>query len=87
MDDIIAITKDGKFRVTKIAEKTFVGKDIIYAGIYNKNDEHMVYNMIYVDGKSGISMAKRFSVNGITRDKEYDLTKGNKGSKVHYLNR
>ena len=85
MDDIIAITKDGKFRVTKIAEKTFVGKDIIYAGIYNKNDEHMVYNMIYVDGKSGISMAKRFSVNGITRDKEYDLTKGNKGSKVHYL--
>ncbi|KAA5547712.1 DNA gyrase/topoisomerase IV subunit A [Adhaeribacter rhizoryzae] len=85
MDDIIAITKDGKFRVTKIAEKTFVGKDIIYAGIYNKNDEHMVYNMIYVDGKSGISMAKRFSVNGVTRDKEYDLTKGNKGSKVHYL--
>jgi len=85
MDDIIAITKDGKFRVTKIAEKTFVGKDIIYAGIYNKNDEHMVYNMIYVDGQSGISMAKRFSVNGITRDKEYDLTKGNKGSKVHYL--
>jgi len=85
MDDIIAITKDGKFRVIKIAEKTFVGKDIIYAGIYNRNDEHMVYNMIYVDGKSGISMAKRFSVNGITRDKEYDLTKGNKGSKVHYL--
>ncbi|GEO03673.1 DNA topoisomerase IV subunit A [Adhaeribacter aerolatus] len=85
MDDIIAITKDGKFRVTRIAEKTFVGKDIIYAGIYSKNDEHMVYNMIYVDGKSGISMAKRFSVNGITRDKEYDLTKGNKGSKVHYL--
>ncbi|QNF35040.1 DNA gyrase/topoisomerase IV subunit A [Adhaeribacter swui] len=85
MDDIIAITKDGKFRVTRIAEKTFVGKDIIYAGIYNKNDEHMVYNMIYVDGKTGISYAKRFSVTGITRDKEYDLTKGNKGTKVHYL--
>ncbi|PSR53023.1 DNA gyrase/topoisomerase IV subunit A [Adhaeribacter arboris] len=85
MDDVIAITKDGKFRVIKIAEKTFVGKDIIYAGIYNKNDEHMVYNMIYVDGSSGISYAKRFSVNGITRDKEYDLTKGNKGTKVHYL--
>ncbi|WP_026464475.1 DNA gyrase/topoisomerase IV subunit A [Adhaeribacter aquaticus] len=85
MDDIIAITKDGKFRVTRIAEKTFVGKDIIYAGIYSKNDEHMVYNMIYVDGQSGISYAKRFSVNGITRDKEYDLTKGSKGSKVHYL--
>ncbi|MDB5263786.1 MAG: topoisomerase, partial [Adhaeribacter sp.] len=85
MDDVIAITKDGKFRVSRIAEKNFMGKDLIYAGIYNKNDEHMVYNMIYVDGKSGISMAKRFSVTGITRDKEYDLTKGNKGSKVHYL--
>jgi topoisomerase-4 subunit A len=85
MDDIIAITKEGKFRVSKIAEKTFMGKDLLYVGIYNKNDEHMVYNMIYVDGKTGISMAKRFSVNGVTRDKEYDLTKGNKGSKVHYL--
>ncbi|MDQ3290254.1 MAG: DNA gyrase/topoisomerase IV subunit A [Bacteroidota bacterium] len=85
MDDIISITKDGKFRVSKIAEKTFMGKDIIYVGIYNKNDEHMVYNMIYVDGQSGISYAKRFSVNGITRDKEYDLTKGTKGTKVHYL--
>ncbi|MGV3640961.1 MAG: DNA gyrase/topoisomerase IV subunit A, partial [Adhaeribacter sp.] len=85
MDDIIAITKEGKFRVSKVAEKTFMGKDLLYVGIYNKNDEHMVYNMIYVDGKSGISMAKRFSVNGVTRDKEYDLTKGNKGSRVHYL--
>jgi topoisomerase IV subunit A len=85
MDDIIAITKDGKFRVSKVAEKTFMGKDLLYVGIYNKNDEHMVYNMIYLDGKTGISMAKRFSVNGVTRDKEYDLTKGNKGSKVHYL--
>lgn len=85
MDDIIAITRDGKFRVSKITEKIFMGKDIMYVGIYNKNDEHMVYNMIYVDGKTNISMAKRFSVNGVTRDKEYDLTKGNKGSKVHYL--
>lgn len=85
MDDIIAITRDGKFRVSKITEKIFMGKDIMYVGIYNKNDEHMVYNMIYADGKTGISMAKRFSVNGVTRDKEYDLTKGNKGSKVHYL--
>jgi topoisomerase-4 subunit A len=85
MDDIIAISRDGKFRVSRIAEKTFMGKDLLYVGIYNKNDAHMVYNLIYVDGKSGISMAKRFSVNGITRDKEYDLTKGNKNSKVHYL--
>ena len=85
MDDIIAITREGKFRVSKIAEKTFMGKDLLYVGIYNKNDEHMVYNLIYVDGKTGISMAKRFSVNGVTRDKDYDLTKGNKGSRVHYL--
>ncbi|MFT2007840.1 DNA gyrase/topoisomerase IV subunit A [Pontibacter sp. 13R65] len=85
MDDIIVFRKDGKFTVTKVAEKAFVGKDIILAGVYNKNDEHMVYNMIYVDGKSGVSYAKRFSVKSITRDKEYDLTKGEKGSKVHYL--
>ncbi|WP_187262341.1 DNA gyrase/topoisomerase IV subunit A [Pontibacter beigongshangensis] len=85
MDDIIVFRKDGKFTVTKVAEKAFVGKDIILAGVYNKNDEHMVYNMIYVDGKSGVSYAKRFSVKSITRDKEYDLTKGEKNSKVHYL--
>ncbi|GAB3196464.1 topoisomerase-4 subunit A [Pontibacter aydingkolensis] len=85
MDDIIVFRKDGKFTVTKVADKTFVGKDIIMAGVYNKNDEHMVYNMIYVDGKTGVSFAKRFAVKSITRDKEYDLTKGNKGSKVHYL--
>ncbi|MCC9166960.1 DNA gyrase/topoisomerase IV subunit A [Pontibacter harenae] len=85
MDDIIVFRKDGKFTVTKVADKTFVGKDIIMAGVYNKNDEHMVYNMIYVDGKSGVSYAKRFAVKSITRDKEYDLTKGEKNSKVHYL--
>jgi topoisomerase-4 subunit A len=62
-----------------------MGKDLIYVGVYNKNDEHMVYNMIYADGKSGLSMAKRFNVTGITRDKEYELTKGNKGSKVLYF--
>ncbi|MBF9254791.1 DNA gyrase/topoisomerase IV subunit A [Pontibacter sp. 172403-2] len=85
MDDIIVFRKDGKFTVTKVAEKTFVGKDIILASVYNKNDEHMVYNMIYADGKTGVSYAKRFSVKSITREKEYDLTKGSKGSKVHYL--
>jgi len=85
MDDIIVFRRDGKFTVTKVAEKTFVGKDIILAGVYNKNDEHMVYNMIYADGKTGVSFAKRFSVKSITREKEYDLSKGTKGSKVHYL--
>ncbi|WP_413617042.1 DNA gyrase/topoisomerase IV subunit A [Hymenobacter latericus] len=85
LDDIIAIKRDGTFVVTKIAEKTFVGKDILHVGIYNKNDDRLVYNMIYQDGPSGISYAKRFLVTGITRDKAYDLTKGGKGSKVLYL--
>ncbi|QHL86309.1 DNA gyrase/topoisomerase IV subunit A [Nibribacter ruber] len=85
MDDIIAIRKDGKFMVSKITDKIFMGKDIIHVGVYNKNDEHMVYNMIYVDGKTGIAFAKRFAVTSITRDKEYDLTKGEKNSKVIYL--
>ncbi|WP_205504561.1 DNA gyrase/topoisomerase IV subunit A [Rufibacter psychrotolerans] len=85
MDDIIAIRKDGKFMVSRISDKIFMGKDIIHVGVYNKNDEHMVYNMIYTDGKTGISFAKRFAVTSITRDKEYDLTKGEKNSKVVYL--
>jgi topoisomerase-4 subunit A len=85
LDDIIAIKRDGTFTVTKIAEKTFVGKDILHAGVYNKNDDRLVYNMVYVDGASGISFAKRFLVTGITRDKAYDLTKGTKGTKTLYL--
>ena len=85
LDDIIAIKRDGTFVVTRIAEKTFVGKDILHAGVYNKNDDRLVYNMVYVDGASGISFAKRFLVSGITRDKSYDLTKGTKGTKALYL--
>ncbi|ALD20941.1 DNA topoisomerase IV [Hymenobacter sp. DG25A] len=85
LDDIIAIKRDGTFMVTRIAEKTFVGKDILHAGVYNKNDDRLVYNMIYQDGASGISFAKRFLVTGITRDKSYDLTKGTKGTKTLYL--
>ncbi|QJX48581.1 DNA gyrase/topoisomerase IV subunit A [Hymenobacter taeanensis] len=85
LDDIIAIKRDGTFMVSKIAEKTFVGKDIMHAGVYNKNDDRLVYNMIYQDGTSGISFAKRFLVTGITRDKSYDLTKGTKGTKTLYL--
>jgi topoisomerase-4 subunit A len=85
LDDIIAIRRDGTFTVSKIAEKTFVGKDILHVGVYNKNDDRLVYNMVYVDGASGISFAKRFLVTGITRDKVYDLTKATKGTKVLYL--
>jgi topoisomerase-4 subunit A len=85
LDDIIAIRRDGTFTVSRIAEKTFVGKDILHVGVYNKNDDRLVYNMVYVDGASGISFAKRFLVTGITRDKAYDLTKATKGTKVLYL--
>ncbi len=85
LDDIIAFRKDGKFVVTRIQEKVFVGKDILYAGVWRKGDERMVYNMAYVDGKSGRTMAKRFCVTSITRDKEYNLAKSDKGSKVHYF--
>ncbi|WP_026967103.1 DNA gyrase/topoisomerase IV subunit A [Algoriphagus terrigena] len=85
LDDVIAIRRDGKFVVTRIQEKAFMGKDILYVGIFRKNDDRMTYNLIYLDGTSGRSMVKRFQVGGITRDKEYDLTKGTKGTKVTYL--
>ncbi|GGG51056.1 DNA gyrase/topoisomerase IV subunit A [Hymenobacter glacieicola] len=85
LDDIIAIRRDGTFVVSRIAEKTFVGKDILHVGVYNKNDDRLVYNMVYQDGASGIAFAKRFLVTGITRDKVYDLTKGTKGTKTLYL--
>ncbi len=84
IDDIIAFTRSGICVVKKIQDKVFMGKDIIYAGVFKKNDERMVYNMAYVDGKSGKSYVKRFQVLSITRDREYDLTKGGKG-KVHYF--
>lgn len=85
LDNIIVFKKDGTMVVTKVAEKSFVGKDIIHLDIWQKNDDRTTYNMIYVDGKSGVSYGKRFNVTGVTRDKEYDLTKGNPNSKVHYL--
>lgn len=82
LDEVIVFREDGKFNVSKVAEKTFVGKGILHAQVFKKNDERTVYNMIYRDGESGTSYIKRFSVLGVTREKEYDLTKGGKGSKV-----
>ncbi len=82
LDLIIVFLKDGKMVVTKVADKTFVGKDIIHLDIFRKADERTTYNLIYTDGKTGIAFAKRFNVTGITRDKEYDLTKGAPNSKV-----
>jgi topoisomerase-4 subunit A len=85
LDDIIAFTKKGTMKVVRVEDKTFIGKDILYAAIFRKNDDRTTYNMIYMDGKSGVSYGKRFNVSGITRDKEYDLTKGNDKSRVHYF--
>lgn len=85
LDDIIVFTKRGIMKVIKVSDKAFVGKDILHAAVFLKNDERTTYNMIYADGKTGVSFAKRFNVTGITRDKVYDLTKGDDKSKVHYF--
>jgi topoisomerase-4 subunit A len=85
IDDIIIFRKDGKMMVTKVNAKTFVGKDIIHVAVFKKKDKRTVYNFMYRDGAKGASYMKRFNVTAVTRDKEYDLTNGNKGSKVHYF--
>ena len=85
LDDIIVFAKRGIMKVVKVSDKTFIGKDILHAAVFQKNDERTTYNMIYLDGETGKSFAKRFNVTGVTRDKEYDLTKGNDKSKVHYF--
>lgn len=85
LDDIIVFAKNGIMKVVKVQDKVFIGKDILHASVFMKNDERTTYNMIYSDGKTGVSFAKRFNVTGVTRDKEYDLTKGSERSKVHYL--
>ena len=85
LDEIIVFRKSGAFLVTKVQEKVFVGKDIEHVAVFKKGDERTIYNMIYKDGESGTSYIKRFAVLGVTRDKEYDLTKGTKGSKLLYF--
>ncbi len=85
IDDIIVFRKDGICMVTRIQDKVFVGKNIEHVGVFKKGDERMVYNLVYLDGASGRSMIKRFNVMAVTRDKEYDLTKGGKGSKLLYF--
>lgn len=85
LDDIIVIRKDGKALVSRIGERKFMGKDILHIGVWKKGDERMVYNLIYSDGKSGTTFAKRFNMPAIIRDKEYNLDQGNPNSKVHYL--
>lgn len=85
IDDIIVFTQEGIMMVTKVDSKTFVGKNIIHVAVFKKKDKRTIYNMIYRDGKKGPSYVKRFAVTSITRDREYDMTNGNKGSLVWYF--
>lgn len=85
IDDIIVFRRDGKYKVVRVADKVFVGKDIFYVSVFKKNDERKIYNVSYLDGKSGVSYAKRFAVTGITRDKEYDVSLGTNKSKMTYF--
>ena len=85
LDDIIIFYKDGKYKVIRVAEKVFVGKNILYVAVFKKNDSRTIYNVVYRDGKKGYYFMKRFNVTSMTRDKEYDLTQGTAGSKVMYF--
>ncbi|MBR1570996.1 MAG: DNA gyrase/topoisomerase IV subunit A, partial [Bacteroidales bacterium] len=82
LSEIIVIGRDGKFRVTKVSDKAFFGKDLLYAGVFNRGDERTIYNVIYREGKGPAHYAKRFAITSITRDKEYDITTGAEGSKI-----
>ncbi len=85
LDEIIAFKEDGSFCVTKVSDKSFVGNKVVYAAKFDRTDDKTVYNMLYRDGRGGATMAKRFLIGGLTRDKQYDLTKGSAQSKVHFL--
>ena len=85
IDDVIVFLRDGTLMITKVDAKTFIGKDIIHAAVFDKSDKRTIYNMMYRDGKSGPSYIKRFNVSGVTRDKAYDLTNGTNGSQVVYF--
>ena len=82
LSEIIVIRKDGKYVVTKVSEKAFFGKDILYVGVFDRNDQRTIYNVIYREGKTSVSYAKRFAVTSVTRDKEYDITQGTPGSVI-----
>ena len=85
IDDVIVIRRDGTYLITKVTEKSFVGKDIMHIAVFKKNDTRTIYNLIYRDGKNGVIMMKRCSITGLTRDKEYNITKGTEGSRILYL--
>ena len=85
IDDIIIFYKDGRFKVVKVAEKLYVGKNVLYLNVFKRNDERTIYNVLYQDGRGGAIYMKRFAVTGVTRDKEYNLTQGKPGSKIMWF--
>jgi topoisomerase-4 subunit A len=85
LDDIILFYKDGKYKVVKVTDKLYVGKNLLYVNVFKKNDKRTVYNVVYKDGRDGVSYIKRFAVTGVSRDKEYDITQGKAGSKILYF--
>lgn len=85
IDEIIVFGENGKFVVSKVSEKQFIGSNILHVDVFRRNDDRTIYNMVYADGQNGPAMVKRFAIGGITRDREYDLTKGTAGSKVLYF--
>ena len=85
LDDIILFYKDGRYKVVKVADKLFVGQNVLYLDVFKKNDKRTIYNVVYRDGRNGAYFMKRFAATGLTRDKEYDLTQGKAGSKIMYF--
>ncbi len=85
IDDVIIFYRSGSYKIVKVSEKMFVGKDILYLNVFKRNDSRTIYNVIYRDGKAGYNYIKRFAVTGVTRDKEYDITKGTEGSRILYF--
>ena len=85
IDDIIIFYKDGKYKIVKVADKLYVGKNILYLNVFKRNDVRTIYNLVYQNGKGGTVYMKRFAVTGVTRDKEYDMTQGLKGSKIWWF--
>lgn len=82
LSEVIVIGKDGKYRITKVTDKAFFWKDLLYVGVFNRGDSRTIYNVIYREGKSSVSYAKRFAITSVTRDKDYDITTGEEGSKI-----
>ena len=85
IDDVIIFYRNGTYKIVKVADKIFIGKDILYVNVFKRNDNRTIYNVIYRDGKFGYNYIKRFAVTGATRDREYDLTKGTENSRVLYF--